>query len=75
MVMDRPSRAVVHRSRSGHPAHTEPKVTVRAGLIGRVCLAGQVTMPAPSTMVKSRPAERGPADHPHLARERPCDGR
>ena len=51
--MDRPSRAVVHRSRSGHSAHKEPKVTVWAGLIGRVCPAGQVTMPAPSSMVKS----------------------
>jgi hypothetical protein len=53
MVIDRPSLAVVHRWRSEQPAHAAPKVTVRAGLICRVTPAGQVTVPWPSSMVKS----------------------
>jgi hypothetical protein len=53
MVIDRPSLAVVHRWRSGQPAHAAPKVTVRAGLIGRVTPAGQVTVPWSSLMAKS----------------------
>ena len=51
--MDRPSLAVVHQGRSGQPAQAAPKATARAGLIGRVMPAGQVTVPACSSMVKS----------------------
>ena len=53
MAIDRPSLAVVHLLRSGQPAHSAPKVTVRDGLIGRVCPAGQVTVRSSSLMVKS----------------------
>ncbi len=53
MAMDRPFLAAVHLSRSGQPAQAAPKVTVRAGLIGRVTPAGQVTVPASSLTVKS----------------------
>jgi hypothetical protein len=55
MLIDRPSAAVVvvHRCRSRQPTHSLPKVTVRLGLIGRVCPAGQLTAPAGSSMVKS----------------------
>ena len=38
---DGPSLAVVHRCRSGQPAQAAPKVTVRAGLMGRVRPAGR----------------------------------
>ena len=53
MLIDRPSLAVVHRARSGQSAHTAPKVTVRFGLMVRVCPPGQVTVPACSSMAKS----------------------
>src|ERR1022692_2169025 len=53
MVIDRPSLAVVHCWRGGQVAHAAPKVTVRAWLICRVIPAGQVTVPWPSSMVKS----------------------
>jgi hypothetical protein len=42
------------RDRLPRPAQAAPKVTVRmAALIGRVCPAGQVTVPASSLMVTS----------------------
>ncbi|HEY5855654.1 MAG TPA: hypothetical protein VIW24_16810 [Aldersonia sp.] len=53
MLIDRPSRTVVQRSRSGQPAHSAPKVTVRFGLIARVCPPGPVTVPAGPSMLKS----------------------
>jgi hypothetical protein len=53
MVIDRPVLAVVQRARSGQSAHSLPKVTVRFALIGRVCPAGQVTVPVCSSMVNS----------------------
>src|SRR6266496_1961641 len=53
MVIDRPSLAVVHCWRSGHPLHAAPKVTVRAWLICRVTPAGQVTVPEASSTAKS----------------------
>jgi hypothetical protein len=53
MVMVRPLVAVVQRARSGQSAHARPKVTVRFGLIVRVCPPGQVTVRACSSMVKS----------------------
>jgi hypothetical protein len=50
--------------------HSPPKVTVRRGLIGPVCPAGQVTAPACSSMVKlsrvnppARPDQRLRLDH------------
>src|SRR5260370_41501854 len=67
MLIDRPSAAVVHRCRSGQPTHSLPKVTVRFGLIGRVCPAGQVTAPAGSSMAKSpRANPPGTAGHSGL---------
>ena len=53
MSSDRPSLAVVHRSRSGQPAQTGPKVTYRLLLIGRTCPAGQLTVPCSSSRMKS----------------------
>lgn len=53
MLIDRPSAAVVHRSRGGQPAHSLPTVTVRFGLIDRVCPAGQQTVRTCSSMAKS----------------------
>ncbi len=75
MVIDRPPPAVVvvvvvvmmvvHRWRSGQPAHAAPKVTVRVLVIWRECPAGQVTVPCCSSMVKSRvnpPSTAGRSD-------------
>ena len=46
--------AVVQRARSGQPRQAAPKVTaLRSRVIGRVSPAGQVTVPAASSTVKS----------------------
>ena len=44
---------VMHAARSGHPVQADLKFTARLGLIGRVAPFGQVTVPAPWSMVKS----------------------
>jgi len=44
---------VVHRARSGQVPQAAPKMTLRVGVTGRVMPAGQVTVPACSSTVKS----------------------
>jgi hypothetical protein len=44
---------VVHRWRSGQPVKAAPKVTIRPGGMRRVTPAGQVTVSASSSGVKS----------------------
>jgi hypothetical protein len=44
---------VVQRSRSGQPRQAAPKVTWRRAVTGRVMPAGQVTVPAASSGMKS----------------------
>ena len=47
----RPVLDFVQRWRSGQPVHSVPKLATRVALIGRVCPAGLVTVPAGSSMV------------------------
>ena len=49
----RPVLQVVHRSRSGQSRQATPKVAMRVRLSATVCPAGQVTVPACSSTVKS----------------------
>ena len=49
----RPPAAVVHWARSGQPVQPAPKVTLRFSVIVRVSPAGQVTVPATGSTVKS----------------------
>jgi hypothetical protein len=49
----RPDLEAVHRARRGQALQAAPKITWRAGVIARVTPAGQVTVPARSSTVKS----------------------
>ena len=46
-------RLAVDRARSGQPRQVAPKTTWRLRVIGRVCPAGQVAVPAASSTVNS----------------------
>ena len=50
------SFAAVHRLRSGQVRQAAPKITARRAVIRRVIPAGQVTVPAASSTVKSSAA-------------------
>ena len=49
----RPALAVVHRWRSGQSRQAAPKMTALRGVTRRVIPAGQVTVPAAASTVKS----------------------